>query len=250
MTERTMPIYTMQRLLTDTDVDFARRQRLFSMFCMFQDIAGQHAASLGASVERLREELNLAWILMRVRLEVDRYPILGQEVIVETWPQAPRALYERDYVIRDMDGAALVRAGSVWIIMDLATRDIKRDRFLDYHGLEARKDRALGRGVGRLRPEEGTELVFEKRMGFSDTDYNGHVNNARYVEHIMDCFSLEEHRAREIRSIEMHYINEIGSGDTLQIRQKKLDGGAVYLDGIRKEDGVSVINSLVEWGEA
>ncbi|MCL1896266.1 MAG: thioesterase [Clostridiales bacterium] len=249
MTEKAKPMYTMQRTLTDTDADFAQRQRLSSMFCMFQDIAGQHAATLGASVAWLREELNLAWILMRVRLEVDKYPVLGQEVTVETWPQAPRALYERDYMIRDMDGAALVRAGSTWIIMDLDTREIKRDKFLDYHGLEMKTDRALGRGVGRLKPVDGMELAFEKEMCFSDTDYNGHVNNAKYVDHIMDCFSFEEHKARVIRAIEMHYVNEIGPGDILQIRRKDLEGGAVYLDGVRKSDGISVINSLVEWGD-
>ena len=248
MAEKPVRTFTIERYLTDTDADFARRQKLSSMFCQFQDIAGMHAANLGASVARLHEELNLAWVLMRVRVEVDRYPVLGQEVIIETWPQAPRALYERDYRIRDKGtGEVVVRAASTWIIMDLRTREIKRDKFLDYFGLEMDKERAVEGGVGRLKPVACEELVFEKLMGFSDIDYNEHVNNAVYVEFIMDCFSIEEHRAREIKAIEMHYINEINAGDVLQIRRKTLEDGREYLDGVRKGDGVSVINSIVEW---
>ena len=248
MSEKPVPLYTIERFLTDTDADFARRQKLSSMFCQFQDIAGLHAANLGASVQWLHEELNLAWILMRVRVEVDTYPRLAHGVTVETWAQPPRALYERDYQIRDKEsGEVLVRAGSTWVIIDLATRDIKRDKFLDYQGIEMKKERALGAGVARLKPIECDELVFEKQMAFSDIDYNGHVNNAIYVEHIMDCFTMEEHKAREIKAIEMHYINEISAGDVLQIKRKTLDDGRIYLDGVRKTDGLSVINSLVEW---
>jgi acyl-ACP thioesterase len=242
------PLYTIQRHVTDSDADFARRQRLSSMFSMFQDIAALHADNLGASVKRLHEELNVAWILMRVRIEVDSYPALAQDIIVETWPQAPRALYERDYRIRDMDGNILVRSASIWVIMDLAAREIKRDKFLDYFGLEMVKDRALGKGFGRLKSMDGAELVYEKEMRVSELDYNLHVNNAKYVDLIMDSFPFETHQNREIKAIEVHYINETSAGDVLQIYHREIDESTVYIECKRKSDGMSVIGALIEWG--
>ena len=248
MSEKPLSVYTINRYLTDTDVDFARRQKLSSMFGMFQDISSLHAANLGASVAWLKDEHNVAWILMRVRLEIDKYPVLAEDVTVESWPQETRALYERDNMIRSKDtGETLVRAASTWIIMNLETREIKRDKFFDYQGIKIKTERAILGGVKRLKPMECEELVYEKVMGFSDIDYNNHVNNAKYVDHIMDCFTPEEHKAQEIKALEMHYINEIAAGDTLQIRRKNLGKGKFYLDGVRKADGLSVINSLVEW---
>ena len=220
------------------------------MFGMFQDIAAAHASNLGAEVKWLREEMDLAWILMRIRLEIDNYPMLGQDVTVETWPQNPKALYERDYLIRDTGGNVLVRAASTWVIMNLSTREIKRDKFLDYFGIETKKERALKDGVGRLKPLSDAEAVYEKKIMFSDVDYNYHANNARYVDFIMDVFSFDEYRKREIKAIEVHYVNEIGPEETIVIRQKSLEDGKDYIDGINKADGKQVFNALVEWREA
>ncbi|MDR3363956.1 MAG: hypothetical protein LBS91_03270 [Clostridiales Family XIII bacterium] len=244
-----VPLFTMRRSVTDTDADFARRLKPTAMFGFFQDIAALHAANLGASVERLHEELNVAWILMRVRLEIDRYPVLAQDVTVETWPQEPRALYERDYTIRDTGGNALVRAGSTWVIMNLGTREIKRDKFLDYAGVEVKKDRALGSGVARLKPIADADVIYEKEIKYSDLDYNIHANNAKYVDYIMDSFSFGEHRGREVKAIEVHYVNETGPGSVLEIRRKRLGGGQEYVGGVRKGDRASVFNAIVEWGE-
>ena len=241
------PIYKMSRYVTDSDVDFERRQKISSMFGMFQDIAALHASNLGADVKWLRKKLNLAWILMRIRVEIDRYPTLAQEVVVETWPQKPKALYDRDYMIRDSDGNSLVRAASTWVIMDLHTREIKRDQFLDYFGLEMKKERALEKGVARMKPQGDATLAYKKEIKFSDIDYNVHVNNTKYVDYIMDVFSKEEHKSHIIKAIEVHYNNEIGFGEVIKMRRKKASDNTDYIDGVRETDGTSVFNALVEW---
>jgi acyl-ACP thioesterase len=217
------------------------------MFAMFQDIAALHAENLGAAVDWLYREHNLAWILMRVRVEIDNYPTLAQDLLVDTWPQKPRALYERDYRIRDVGGEVLVRAASTWIIMNLGTREIKRDIFFDYYGIDVIGDRALGKGVGRLKPLDGAELVYEKEVKYSDVDYNVHTNNAKYVDLIMDAIPVDEHRSRVIKAIEVHYVNETGPGDILSFRRKKVDEHTDYIECIRKSDEAMAINGLVEW---
>ena len=244
-----VPVFTINSLITSTDTDMHRLQRPSSMFGIFQDIAAAHARNLGADVRWLHEELDLAWILMRIRLEVDSYPFLGQELTVETWPQEPRALYERDYIIRDTDGKAMVRSVSTWVIMNLSTREIKRDKFLDYKGIETYKERAIEGGVARLKPLDGAEVVYEKEIHFSDLDYNWHANNAKYVDYIMDAFPIDEYKKREVKAIEVHYVNEVGAGETLQIRRKQLDDDKYYVDGVRKADESHVFNALIEWRE-
>jgi len=248
MTEA-IPVYTIKRMVTDTDADFFRRQKLSSMFAMFQDIAALHAANLGAEVKMLYEKLGLAWILMRIRVEIERYPKLAEEVLIETWPQKPRALYERDYKIRDMMGNLLVKAASTWVIMNLKTREITRDKIIDYFNLDLKEERALDKGLTRLKPQDGAEFVYEKEIKFSDVDYNKHANNAKYVDFIMDVFPIEEHRNREIKAIEVHYISETKPGDVLLFRRKKVDDHSDYIDCVRKSDNNTVFNAMIEWSE-
>jgi len=242
-----IPVYTIKRLITDTDADIRRRQKLSSMFAMFQDIAAMHAENLGAGVNWLYKELNVAWILMRIRVEIDKYPVLADEVTVETWPQKPRALYERDYRILDKFGIPYVRAASTWVIMNLATREIKRDSFLDYFNIEILKERAINKIPGRLKPIKDADAVYEKEIKYSDVDYNGHVNNAKYVDFIMDAYPIEEHLNRDIKAIEVHYVSETSPGKTLVFRKKPLSENSDYIDCMRKDDEALVFSALVEW---
>ena len=50
-----------------------------------QEAAGNHARALGLSRDAMLEH-GMAWVLMRLRLQVQRYPDWEQAVHVETWP--------------------------------------------------------------------------------------------------------------------------------------------------------------------
>jgi acyl-ACP thioesterase len=244
-----VPVYSTNHFITSSDVDFASRLKLSAMFGFFQDIAARHAANLGGGVERIRTERGVAWILMRVRVEVAKYPKLHDKINLGTWPQKPRALYERDYVISDESGDALVRAASTWIIMNLKDREIVREKFLDYRGVEIKTERALGRGLAKMKPIEDAEPVFEKMIGYSDVDYNEHINNARYVDYIMDCIPFPEHKSRAIRAVEVNYLNELTPGETIVLRRAAVPetNGRLYVEGVRKTDEQPVFLSVVEF---
>jgi acyl-ACP thioesterase len=220
------------------------------MLSFFQDNSSLHAANLGASVEWLYSEHRSAWVLMRFRLEIDRYPKLSQDISVESWPQDPKGFYERDFIIRGQGGETLVRAASTWVIVNLDTRKIKRERFLDFHNVEICRDRAIGGGVGSLKPMADAETLGEKTMCYSDIDYNNHVNNARYLDHIMDCFPMDMHRDHAVRAVEMHYINEAHPGDVIVFRRKCLaadSGKRIYVDGMLKTDGAAIFTAAIEF---
>ena len=249
--EAAVPVWRTQHFLADTDADFAQRLKLSSAFGFFQDISAAHASNLGGDVEWLRDELGVAWILMRMRVEVTKYPRIRDTITVETWPQKPRALYERDYVIYDAEENSLMRAASTWIIMNLKDRSIVREKILDYRGAEMWTKRSLGRSLGKLRPVSGAAPVFEKLIGYSDVDYNGHLNNARHVDFIMDSIPFSEHKKREIRALEINYLNELVPGDTLELRRAAdpADEAVSHFEGVRKEDGESVILADIEWAD-
>jgi acyl-ACP thioesterase len=192
--------------------------RVSTAFDYFQDIAGLHADNLGAGIDHIKEEYGVAWILMRVRIEIDRYAHLEEPLIIETWPQPPKTLYDRDYLIRaESDGKILARSVSTWVLMDLAAHDIRKGKVFDYAYPIQETERAIDVKLRQLKAPGPLERIAEHPVRYSDIDYNLHVNNARYIDLILDNYSLAFHQEYEIGAIEVNYINEIRPDETLLI---------------------------------
>src|SRR5512133_1057035 len=87
-----------------------------------QEIAGQHAAALGAGLEVLRAR-GFTWVLVRQRIENPRPIVLGDTLEIETWPAGvDRLAALREFVVRRADGTEVARASTQWFILDLETR--------------------------------------------------------------------------------------------------------------------------------
>ncbi|HEX2944387.1 MAG TPA: acyl-ACP thioesterase domain-containing protein [Clostridia bacterium] len=232
-----------------SDVDFKKELKPSSLFGLFQDTASVAAEKLGAGVVVLAEEFSVAWILTRIKVQIDRTPILDEVVMVETWPHQPGRLeFERDYRVRDASGNVIVRSVSNWALMDINTRELRRadtihidyPRFMEEHALESKP--------GRLKPTGQPEEIYRKLIGYSDVDFNGHINNTRYIDYTMDCFPVECHRQYRVGTIEVNYIKEAFPGDTLIMYREisAVDSSRVYIEGVSENDGKTVFRAQVE----
>jgi acyl-ACP thioesterase len=247
-----VPVYQMKRMPSSSAVDIAKSLRLSEAFNYFQDIAGLHADNLGAGIDHIKEAFGVAWILMRMRLEVNRMPHLEEPVFVETWPQPPRVRYERDYTIRaEADGELLARAVSSWILMDLETHDITKGKVFDYTFDIRESERAIDCKLRQLKAPGPLTRVDERPVRYGDIDYNLHVNNARYIDLIMDCYSLEFHQRYEVGAIEVNYINEIRPDETLVISKAAYPAAgsapADYVELSSAGDGRTAIKAAIEF---
>lgn len=89
---------------------------------LLQDVAGIHAAALGLPLIRLLDA-GLSWALARERMVASRWPRCGERIEITTWPcRRQRQLLQREFEVRDGDGALVIAASSTWVILDLATR--------------------------------------------------------------------------------------------------------------------------------
>ena len=113
--------------------------------------------------------------------------------------------FERDFIVKDANGEAIINAVSKWVIMDINTRRLKRSDLIGLRYPEKITQRAIPGKLARLAPFGQPEEVYTKVIGYSDIDFNGHLNNSKYVDYMMDCFPVEEHRARSIQSIDIQF---------------------------------------------
>ena len=205
-----------------TAVDGSGGLSLAAAFDYFQEAAIRHAEHLGVGREPM-SALGQGWVLSRVSVAVLRRPREAEQITVRTWPRGWERLFAlRDFDIQDGAGTPLVIARSCWLIVDLEKRRPLRpqaamEKLPRNEGLDALPDG--GKGLSAA-PE--AEKAAERTAAYSDIDFNGHMNNARYVQWIQDIIepgALE--RAARAR-LDINYLSEVKRGETLELWKARI----------------------------
>ncbi|MGE4291349.1 MAG: acyl-[acyl-carrier-protein] thioesterase [Desulfovibrio sp.] len=165
-----------------------------------QEIAWRHATLLGYGREDLLEK-NVAWVMTRMRIQMDGYPLPGEEIRVLTWPSAKdKHLAYRDFRISDANDQMMGRCTTAWAYMDIAER-----KMVSFHEdgapMPYSGERSLEferRSVSRMKDAEHSVGLTSRR---SDMDVNGHVNNVHFIEWALESVPdawLEDFFLREM----------------------------------------------------
>lgn len=205
------------------EVDPGGRMTLRSLAAYLQEAADADATRLHVSMTQLVER-DLAWVLHRLRIEVDSYPRVGQELAITTWPKRfERLVAHRDFTVCEGSGAPVARASSRWVVVDLTTRSVIRlPEFIRELPVPDR-DAALtldGPGPAAVDAPE-IERRFEVRR--SDLDIARHVNNTRYVGWAVESVPDEIFETHRPSSIEIQFRQEAGWGDVVHTQSQRLE---------------------------
>lgn len=235
-------IFTDYYTLEMRDVDFNRDLKLSALFSLMQEAAISGSNALGIGVETIQTVHNVTWVLLKINVIINRMPKLHERLKIETWLQEPKALlFDRDFLIFDEKDEIIVQATSIWGIIDLSTRMIKRSRTIAINYPNVRTKRAHYIPFQIIKAEREIELAYRRVIGYSDIDFNGHLNNSKYIEFIMDCFTVENHKQYEVAEIEVHFINELLPGDNIALYRdiSQLDKHTIYIEGQREIDNIA-----------
>jgi acyl-ACP thioesterase len=171
-------------------------------------------------------------------IEVIRMPIWNDELYIETWPIKPKKLeFERDYRVKDNDGNVLINAISSWVLLDIEKREITKTDSVNIDFPPFIEQRAIDKRMAKLKPNGNSIFVYNKKIGYSDIDINGHLNNSKYIDFIADCFPIGVHNTYLVENMQVNYINEALAGDTISLYKDitQLECGNVYVEGINEE---------------
>ena len=198
-------------------VDRSDRLTLASVFEFFQEAAICHAADLGVGRDDLAQS-GQAWILSRLSLFIERRAAYGETVDVSTWPRRSEKLFAlRDYEIKDAQGKAIVRGRGGWLVLDVEKRrPLRPQQMVDALPHNTGRD-AFPAGPLGLAPRENLVKSAERSAQYSDIDFYGHANNARYIQWIQDVTDMEIlTKASQIR-LDINYLSEVMPGDTVEL---------------------------------
>ena len=118
------PIYQQDYFISDSCVDRYGRLKPSMILFYAQEVAGQHCKELALDYETLAEK-RLFWAVTRHRVQITRTPMRGETIRVETWPMpTTKVAYPRSIVAYDEQGREVFRAITVWVLMNLDTRNM------------------------------------------------------------------------------------------------------------------------------
>ena len=233
--------------VTSADTDMFSRIRLGGFVNFLIQSAIQSADDLGFGFGGIRKQ-QLFWVLSRLTLQIDRPLKWYEEVEVETWPKnVERIIYLRDFLIRDKSKNIVAKATSGWLAVDMNTKRPKR-----IEGVEAdffthlRDKHAIEDSPEKLKPVDEGEH-FEIQSSFYDIDLNKHVTSTRYVDWMMDTFSIDFHENNYPRKLSINYLKETKPKEKILLTRKKKGEKLFAFDGVNTGAATDAFRGLIEF---
>ena len=240
-------IWPSSYLVHSYEVDMYGRVTVPNLCRYLQESAYYHAEHLKVGHSALMSK-NQIWMLLGLALRMNQYPMWNDTIDVQTWPSRnERIYYFRDYRILVKDTLVGV-ATTKWIIVDLENRRPSREK-LDFHTDYLEADQVWPEALVKIPAIESETVQGEYPVKFADLDVNEHVNNIRYMEWILDGFSLDFHRSHQLHEFEIHFQSETLYGDLIELRQDHLNGKNIVHSLIRKSDQKEICRARSAWQE-
>lgn len=243
-----MNIYEQPHTIACFETDERKNLRAKAFMDWAQEIAQLHAEQLHFGYDDFIGR-NLAWVVTRFYAKFVNPPRWKDKVVVRTWHRGlQRVMSVRDFQVLDSNGGVAVAATSSWVILDLATRQFSRAHF----GIDSQDsictDQAVGHSAEKVAMPKGAvpEHVSDHIVSYSDTDMNGHTNNASYIGWAMDAVGYEVTRDMDLDDFTVNFNHESKAGECVSIWRHAVPGGKeYYIEG--RSDERSVFSALLRF---
>ena len=229
------------------DVDGWGRCRPSAVLGYLQEAATLAAEDGGFGREKTLE-YHAFWMLARIWFRLDRPLRWEEKVTVRTWHRGSKtALMYRDFDLL-AGGVPVGEAVSAWVLAGVEDRKLLRlSQMRELEGTEG-GGLCKQRTLSKLRMPGEMEERDRRRMGYSDTDINGHVNNTRYADFVCDALRLEGlPRSRFLSDLQIGYTAESRAGDVLTLEVGE-QGGQHFVKGV-DEAGKTHFEAAAKFGE-
>jgi acyl-ACP thioesterase len=233
------------------EVDCHHRLSVLAIFNFMQEAASRHAQALGVSIQQLLAE-NYTWLLSRLKIKIASFPGWQDRINIRTWPSGAQRLFAlRDFELQD-NKQTFAAAVSAWLVLDV----------------EKRRPVRIGPFVERLKPLEGEHILpdtldklpglafrtHEKKfvVRYRDLDINQHVNNASFVEWLMESIPTRVLNTSVLAELEINFMAEAFLEDHILAACHPLDSQnrSFHHSLVRQQDGQELVRARTKWRKA
>lgn len=209
-------MYTFESRIRYSEINEYEYLSMEGLINYFQDCSTFQSEDLGIGIDRLKS-MDLAWIVNYWQIDVNRYPRLGERVVIGTSPYQLRGFMGlRNFMMETAEGERLVNANSVWSLYNMKKMAPARipPEISEKYTLSqpfdmeytSRKIALPGKGEWLSKRERPPITVQEHHL-----DTNHHVNNVQYVR--LALSTLPE--GTVIRRLRIMYQKQARLGDRM-----------------------------------
>lgn len=216
-----------------------------SVFSLFGDLASEHAPIIGLGSDVLAEK-GLFWVAVRTKIKINRLPLMNDNVLAESWPEAPgRVRCVRYYSLSDF-GGSLIEGKTEWAIINIESGRPQKLSEVYPGGMTHLEDTVCEGDFHKISDNfEGSELIGKYTVRSTDIDIGQHMNNARYIHALFGLFSTSELEKTSISDIEINFRSQSYEGEELSFHARTADDGAQEIGIIRPDGTVAATVRIV-----
>lgn len=189
------------------DIDYTGQSSIPALYRKVINAVSMNICKEGYGIDVMASR-GLTWVLARCGLEIRRRPEVYSELSIGVWKGKEDAVcHGRNVEIRDDSGAIVGCGVTDWCVLDRKTRKpviSTLESSLESRSVDCGQPRRI-RLFGGAKEIGGT-------VGYSECDFNGHLNNGRYVDWFFNLLpdKIIAH-ARALR-LDLNFKNEIMRG--------------------------------------
>jgi medium-chain acyl-[acyl-carrier-protein] hydrolase len=171
-------------------------------------------------------------------------PRYRENITITTWANAVGGLKTiRSFEISDEKGNVLVKAVTLWILVNLESRRPQRLDVLDL--IAGERDPIIDSDFSKIKDiEKNVCMKFD--TFFQQSDYNGHINNSIYLWWAIETLGSNFFKGKVMSDLKIQYINELKLGESVT-SYMEIDGTKTYHVIINNETGKDCAKLEIEW---
>lgn len=209
-------IYEKKRTLFMRDCDMFGRLKPSALLAMFQDCSEELTEGWGVGLDAMIAR-GIIWVAAKVGCTMTRLPKHGEEVTVRGWAARSRSgICPFRYFLEDANGEECARGVSMWVLSDLKTHSMMSAGVPALRLPTPEPDDAKLPRMSVIRLPE-TQRHTMRKVQFSETDFNGHLTNTRYMDWLMDLAEPEFHRTHPTKGLRIDYRSETFPEEEIQL---------------------------------
>ncbi|MEO8516019.1 MAG: acyl-ACP thioesterase domain-containing protein [Flavobacterium sp.] len=183
---------------------------------LLQLTAAEHSILGGLSFNDMQVH-HQAWVLSRIRVEIDSLPKWQDKVTVKTWIESLEGSRSIRNIEMYLDGNKIASATTFWAVFNTQLRKAEPLALPHDHFEKYPEHKATAESFSRINILQETEKIAQKTVVLSDLDIVNHVNNVKYLEWCLDTLQPKLILKQELKNFEMNFLRELNLNDTIEI---------------------------------
>ena len=242
-------IYREQFTIRTYEIDNRKVATIPALVKLMHEAAMQNVIRLKLSVWDL-EPHQISWVLMRKLLTINRLPILGEKITIETTPTGFEKFFTfRDYKVFDEQGELIAFSSSTWLLMDTQSRRMTRipDFIMEFQQWMPAPEVCLPRPTSKLPKFEPMGEGKQYLVRWHDLDFNMHLNNTFYVQWMIESVPEKLIQKGQLKQMDIIYRTECSWKEKVMAELQVLDENSYLHRLVRQSDQKEVALAKTTW---